>query len=229
MTMIKACRPSPWDTDVFGKACYEITDLSEDGLAGAVARPGHYTVKIDPLADKGPLHRHGFYYTDTLLEPVCRPGQLVSYPHSAVAIDKAVQLADVQNICSHAFAYGRFHRDFNLPREQADQRYVQWLGQMHAEGHVLGLLYEGELSGFVAFHMDADACASLLLHALNESFRGRGLAKFLWSAVCDYLFAQGASELKSSISAANLPVLNLYSSLGFRFTHAVDTYHCLSE
>jgi hypothetical protein len=54
------------------------------------------------------------------------------------------------------------------------------------------------------------------------------MAKFLWTPVCQALFDAGASEIVSSISAANLAVVNLYSSLGFRFRNAVDIYHRLT-
>ncbi|OIO68106.1 MAG: GNAT family N-acetyltransferase [Zetaproteobacteria bacterium CG12_big_fil_rev_8_21_14_0_65_55_1124] len=226
--MPEGLHPSPWDAAVFGIPCYEITDPSEMLLAHAASTPGHYTVKIDPLADKGLLHQYGFYYTDTLLEPVCTTGQLISHVHPEACISTDVALADVQRICRHAFVHGRFQRDFNLPRDQADQRYVQWLAQMHAGGGVIGLLFERELAGFIAHRMGDDQHDALLLHAVAEPFRGRGLAKFLWSETCRYLFAQGAVELSSSVSAANLPVLNLYASLGFRFKDAVDVYHRLT-
>ena len=55
--------------------------------------------------------------------------------------------------------------------------------------------------------------------------RGRGLARHLWSAVCTDLARRGERELTSSISATNLPALNLYVSLGFRFRNALDVYH----
>jgi len=60
---------------------------------------------------------------------------------------------------------------------------------------------------------------------MGESHRGRGLAKYFWSAVCRHLFAQGQREIRSSISFVNIAVINLYSTLGFRFRKPVDIYH----
>jgi len=226
--MPEGLKPTPWDSAVFAMPCYEITDSNDEILKQAAATPGHYTIKIDPLSDKALLHRHGFYYVDTLLEPVCREDQLIHHSNPAVDIASDVALQDVQNICRHAFTHGRFHRDFNLPREQADQRYVQWLTQLHADGTVIGLLYEDQLAGFIAHQMDGNQHDTLVLHAVAESFRGRGLAKYMWSKACSYRFSQGAVQLSSSVSAANLPVVNLYASLGFRFKGAVDIYHRLT-
>ena len=140
----------------------------------------------------------------------------------AIAIDDSRQAAlnDLLVICHGAFEHGRFHRDFNLPKAQADLRYDNWLRQVHAAGGARGLCFDGELAGFMA--IDG---SRLVLHAMAEQFRGRGIAKFLWTAVCDELFAQGHAEISSSISASNVAAANLYLTLGFRLRHPVDVYH----
>ncbi|MDX8403663.1 MAG: GNAT family N-acetyltransferase [Mariprofundaceae bacterium] len=216
--------PTPWDTRIFGTNCYEITDFSESVLAYTSKTSGHYTIKVDPLANKDLLHRHGFYYTDTLIEPVCRQDQLVIHNNPDCTINTNARLDDILPICSNCFLHGRFHRDFNLPKSTADRRYMQWLVQLHDNNDVYGLYYRNALAGFIAHDND-----NLLLHAIGSHFRGKGLAKFFWSAVCNQLFQEGSKEIRSSISAANLPILNLYASLGFRFNHAVDVYHKLNK
>jgi len=216
-------RPSPWDTAAFGVSCFELDGACEEALAYAASTPGHYTVKLDPLADKSLLDRYGFYYTDTLLEPVCDASRFIDHMHAEASVDTAPDVQMLLPMCRNSFVHGRFHRDFNLSPDAADQRYMRWLEQLQREDTVLGLGFSGELAGFIAERQGV-----LVLHALDERFRGKGLAKYLWSAACRHLFAQGAGELSSSISASNLAVLNLYASLGFRFRHAVDIYHRLS-
>lgn len=222
--MPEAMHPAPWDEAVFGMPCFEITELREDVLSLAAETPGHFTIKVDPLADKSLLYRYGFYYTDTLIRPVCTAGQLVAHEHADASADTGVDVKLLLPMCRESFVHGRFHRDFNLPRDSADRRYMQWLKQLAREDTVLGLYFSGELAGFIA-----ERRGVLALHALDARFRGRGLAKYLWTAACRRLFDQGADELSSSISAANLAVLNLYASLGFRFRHAVDIYHRLNR
>jgi ribosomal protein S18 acetylase RimI-like enzyme len=123
-------------------------------------------------------------------------------------------------ICRGAFAHDRFHRDFNVPRPKADLRYEKWLADLLVAGRVLGLYHEGAPAGFIA-HKDG----KLVLHALAPAFRGRGLARPFWSLACADLFAQGYNEITSSISLGNMPALNLYASLGFRFRNPRDLYH----
>jgi ribosomal protein S18 acetylase RimI-like enzyme len=172
------------------------------------------------LASKALLHAHGFYYCDTLFEPHCLADRFTGHRDPRAVISRDAALADLLAICHGAFEHGRFHRDFNLSKAQADLRYDNWLRQIFAAGGARGLSFDGELAGFMA--IDG---SRLVLHAMAEKFRGRGIAKFLWTAVCDELFAQGHAEISSSISASNVAAANLYLTLGFRLRHPVDVYH----
>ncbi|HEY7658453.1 MAG TPA: GNAT family N-acetyltransferase [Burkholderiales bacterium] len=209
----------PWDSAALGCEAYELSSAAPEILM-QVRGPGHYTVRLDPLADKRALHEHGFYYCDTLIEPYCAARDFKLQPHPAAGASREAALEALVAICRGAFQQGRFHRDFNVARARADLRYENWLRTLHGAGKVYGLTWTGELAGFIAHEG-----GKLVLHALGERHRGRGLARHLWSAVCVELARQGAQELSSSISAGNLAALNLYASLGFRFRNALDLYH----
>lgn len=219
-----AITPSPWDRAAFGIDCFEIHTPDEATLSHAAATPGHYTVKVDPLVDKALLHEYGFYYTDTLIEPVCAADRVVRYVRDDVSI---VPIADVEPLlpmCVDSFLHGRFHRDFNLSNDDADLRYQRWLTQLAEQDEVLGLYFEEKLAGFIAHRKGA-----LLLHAVDASYRGRGLAKYFWSQAMAYMAVNGADWFRSSISAGNMAALNLYASLGFRFDRVHDIYHRLTR
>jgi L-amino acid N-acyltransferase YncA len=209
----------PWDSAALGCEAWELASAAPDVLAQARA-PGHYTVRVNPVADKRALHEHGFYYCDTLIEPYCAAREFEPQPHPAAGVSRDAALEALLVICRGAFQQGRFHRDLNIERARADRRYETWLKTLHGAGKVYGLTWEGELAGFIAHEG-----GKLVLHALGAKHRSRGLARHLWSAVCADLARQEVSELTSSISATNLPALNLYASLGFRFRNAVDVYH----
>lgn len=216
-------RAAPWDTSALGLAAWEVCEYSTAALQQVLATPGHYTIKIDPLADKAALQEYGFYYCDTLIETAAVPAQFrrASVP-PGVTVSKEIDRRAALAICHGAFTHGRFHRDFSLARSAADLRYDNWLVQLLDAGTVYGLYADGELAGFIGYHG-----SSLVLHALAEKFRGRGLSKFWWCLVIDELFASGHTCIGSSISASNMAVLNLYSSLGFSFRHPQDIYHRL--
>ena len=219
MASAKLIERVPWDCAALGCEAWELRSATPEALA-RVRDPGHYTVKADALSDKRILHDNGFYYCDTLVEPYRRAGEFRPLPHPAARFSRDAALEPLLAICRTAFEHGRFHRDFNVERRRADLRYENWLRALHAAGKVCGLLWEEELAGFIAHEG-----GKLVLHAMGGKHRGRGIAKYLWSAVCADLVRQGAGELSSSVSAANLAAVNLYSALGFRFRNPVDVYH----
>jgi ribosomal protein S18 acetylase RimI-like enzyme len=209
----------PWDSAALGCDAWELASAAPEALA-RVRAAGHYTVRVDPLADKRALHENGFYYCDTLVEPYCAARDFKPQPHPAAGLTRDAALAPFLVICRGAFRHDRFHRDFSVERARADLRYENWLKTLNSAGKVYGLTWENEIAGFIAHEG-----GKLVLHALGEKHRGREIARHLWSAVCVDLARRGEEELTSSISATNLPALNLYVSLGFRFRNAVDIYH----
>jgi GNAT superfamily N-acetyltransferase len=222
MKPLPLIKPTPWDTGAFGISTWELLEYSDAALQQAAQTPGHHTIKVEPLADKGLLHEHGFYYCDTLIEPHCNAARLRTVQHLDATISKEVDVQKVLAICHSAFAHGRFHRDFNLSEAAADLRYDNWLKQLLEARQVYGLYWQGTLAGFIGYSGNG-----LVLHAVKEQYRGKGLSKYWWSAVCSELLAIGYDEVKSSISASNIAVLNLYASMGFSFSSPQDIYHCI--
>ena len=224
MKTTEQIKETPWDAKVFGMKTYEITSLSEDVIEEIQKLQGHFTVRVDPLSSKKILHDNGFYYCDTLIEPFCTPDRFVAHDDPSVSVSRTVAEKDLMEIAHGVFVHGRFHRDFQMRRELADLRYDVWLKQLHASGNVMGLMYERELAGF--FGLDE---SKIVLHAVGDKYRGKGLTKYLWSAGCKDLFQSGHEEISSSISAANAAILNVYASLGFRFKNPLDIYHRLNR
>lgn len=218
-------KETPWDRKAFGMPTYEIVNPTEEVLQKAAEMDGHFTVKIDPLANSEPLHRHGFYYCGTLVEPYCRQEHFRFYGNDKVSLVRKVDdFEEMKRISDGSFDHGRYHRDFNLDQAVADRRYANWLYQMYEADNVFSLYYDGELAGFFGFDGQ-----HILLYTHKEAFRGKGMAKYFWSAACRELFAYGHDELISSISAANMPILNLKVSLGFKFRRPRDVYHKLNR
>jgi len=220
MIELQLIKISSYDTRAFELPAYELLEYSKDALHNAVQNAGHYTLKVDPLSNKQLLHEYGFYYCDTLIEPFCRVDRLRAQTHCSAIISKEFDRKQLMSICKGAFIYGRFHRDFNLSTTSANERYDKWLMQLVDEQQVFGLYWQNELAGFIGCRGN-----SLVLHAIAEAFRGKGLSKYWWSEVSLELFAIGHKTVESSISAANMAVLNLYASIGFSFKNPQDVYH----
>ena len=222
MSLTPLIKATPWDTAAFEMPTWELLEYSEASMQQAACIPGHQTIKVDPLVDKRLLHEHGFYYCDTLIVPHCKVERLRVAHHPEAIISKSIDASHALKIFHGSFVHGRFHRDFNLPKIAADLRYDNWLKQLIEAQQVYGLYWQGSLAGFIGCSEN-----NLVLHALAKEYRGKGLSKYWWSGVCAALLESGHDEVKSSISAANVAVLNLYASLGFSFSSPQDIYHRL--
>lgn len=224
MDLSKYIVETPWDSRAFGIDTFEIIIPSEEvfKLIFNAYKAGHYTVKVDPLFSKKLLHDYGFYYCDTLVELYCTPNNFIYFKKEGINVSNSPCISDLINICNGAFAHGRFHRDFNIDKNLADTRYNLWLKDLYESRSVLALMYYEKIAGFWGFSNN-----KILLHALSEEYRDRGMAKYFWSFACRELFSNGHSELTSSISMSNIRALNLYASLGFKFKNPRDVYHIL--
>lgn len=222
MSQAPLIKATPFDTAAFEMSTWELLEYSETSLQNAARTLGHQTIKVDPLADKRLLHENGFYYCDTLIVPSCKASRLRAVHHPDATILKSIDAEHALEIFHGSFTHGRFHRDFNLAKDASDLRYDNWLKQLLVAQQVYGLYWQGALAGFIGYDGN-----NLVLHAVAEKYRGKGLSKYWWSEVCIKLLANGDDEVKSSISAANLAVLNLYTSLGFSFSSPQDVYHRL--
>lgn len=222
MSQVQLIRATPWDTAAFGIHTWEVLEYSATALQQAAQTTGHHTLKVGPLTDKRLLHEWGFYYCDTLIEPYSNAARLRIVRHPDAIVSKSLDASHVLEICHGAFAHGRFHRDFNLPKAAADLRYDNWLKQLLKSRQVYGLYWQDVLAGFIGYSGN-----NLVLHAVAERYRGMGLSKYWWSAVCGEILANGYDEVRSSVSATNLAVVNLYASLGFSFNNPQDIYHRL--
>jgi ribosomal protein S18 acetylase RimI-like enzyme len=210
---------TPWDEKIFGIPTYEITEISDETINFSKQNAGHYTIKVDPLVSND-LPAQGFYYCDTLLKPVCTSNDFTPLQLEGSTIIENLSLDDVLSIGHQSYKHGRFHRDPNLSSADADRRYDNWLRQLHTDGHIIGMEYKGEMAAYVA--VDGGA---ILLYAISKKFRGKGLGKYCMAAGCSAAINKGFTELTSSVSASNLAIINLFTSLGFRLRGSLDIYH----
>ena len=221
ITNTNLIEPTPWDELVFDFPTWEVKQYSIEALELTLRNKGHFTIKVGPLENKRLLSEFGFYYCDTLIEPFCTKERLRVFDSPPeISISKDFDVKNILHIANGAFVHGRFHRDFNLSRNLSDKRYINWLDELIKKKQVYGFFWNKQLAGFVGLNKN-----NLVLHAIDQQFRGKGLSKFWWSEVCKDILSEEFTEVKSSISVTNVAVLNLYSSLGFSFSNPIDVYH----
>lgn len=216
-------RETPWDKRNFNINTYELTSATEEALRETDRLTGHFTLKARPLENSEPFLRHGFYYVDTLIEPVCKKENLTMFEENGVRLSRDYDRKRILDIAEDVFTHGRFHRDFNIPDRMADKRYMNWVNDLLDSGKIMALTYDHDTAGFYGFEED-----KVLLLGMREEYRSRGLAKAFTSLACKEQFQSGYDELRTSISAANVASLNLFYALGFRLRNTVDVYHKLN-
>ncbi len=204
----------------FNMDTFEVTGTSEEALQETDMYEGHYTLKIGPLESPEPIIKYGFYYMDTLIEPVCKRENLHVFDKEATSISKDYDPTEINQIAEEAFKHDRFHRDFNIPNSMADTRYMNWVKYLLEKEQIFALMYEDDTAGFFAYENN-----KVLLLGIKEEYRSTGLAKTFTSHGCAEQFKHGYDELRTSVSAANVASLNLFYSLGFKLMNTVDVYH----
>lgn len=217
-------KETPWDRRNFNIDTYELTASTEDALKETTNTEGHFTLKVNPLDNPESLLKYGFYYMDTLIEPVCNKDDLRLFVREGTSISTDYNPNELIQIADEAFMHGRFHRDFNIPSSQADKRYMNWLQDLMDANNVFSLLYEGRTAGFYGFDQE-----KVLLMGMKKEFRSKGLAKTFASQGCFEQLKQGHTQLKTSISAANVASLNLFYALGFKLKNTIDVYHKINR
>lgn len=240
-------RDTPWDARALGRPTRDLIELAlaceaghdrglddrlfdaldellgSDGVGLVTAR-----VPADRRAAIGRLQEAGFRYVETAYrlglrslaryEPPARVTRRVAL-REAVPADRAALVAQAAD----SFRYGRFAEDPWIAPEVNRRRQIDWMeGLLDGRARVLVADVEGAPGAFMAFRTQGSE-ADLILAGTRPKLAL--LAYPLWIAVLEQLRAEGIERAHTMISAANLGVVNLYGTLGFRFEQALVGLH----
>ncbi len=234
---------APWDTAIYGDPVLQITRLEVRGenasqdfaafeLARDAAGSGLTSCRLphDKLRESMLLEALGFRFVEMLYLPEL--GQLATRPefvNSTLEVSRATEsdLSRVAQIAGTAFRNERFHVDPRLPSKLGDQRYQHWaLSSLSHPTQRLFVIRDGRfLIGFFVTENLPDGTCYWHLNAVATEFQGKGYGRRAWSAMIHHAQSNGAQRVRTSITARNNRVLNLYARLGFRFSAPLMTFH----
>ncbi len=240
-------RETPWDAKALGRPTLDITELSLAAETGGDAAldadlfgrleqlctgkaAGLVTARLD--ADRrsaiGRMQAAGFRYVETAYRLSCRN---VARYEPPPRVTRTVQLrealpADHDALIEQtadSFRYGRFAEDAAIPDEVNRRRQIDWMdGLLNGRARVLVADADGAPGAFMAFRVN-EGVADLILAGTRPKL---GILAYpLWIAVMKVLKEEGVARAETMISAANLGVVNLYGTLGFRFEQALVGLH----
>jgi len=118
-------------------------------------------------------------------------------------------------ISKETFSKDRFHMDPSCKKFVADHRIALWVELdllKNYQNYCTYLMQNKTLIGFNIWNKE-----SMILAGISQDFTGRGLGKSLYVQTILDGMSKGLKEISSSISLNNIPVLNLYSKLGFSY------------
>lgn len=175
------------------------------------------------------LQRHGFYFIELNYRPELRDLSARTYAPTGIRVHEAAQkdapiLADM---AEQTIQYGRFHQDPWIGAPLGRKRYRQWLLNAFtiARQQVLVCTSGGVIVAFfVVEHAAPDRCFWSLI-GFSPQVNGSGLGTRVWQSMLAYHRRKGVDIVSTSISSHNVPVMNLYVKLGFRFPEPSITLH----
>lgn len=176
------------------------------------------------------LESFGFKFIELVLHPYTQ--DLVSGNDKGgpdVLDVDASEIQIIKDIASSSFGYERFHADPRLSSEKADLRYANWVESSFTSSsqNLLKIVESDQIVGFFVFETLKEAEVYWHLTAISPSHQGRGLGEKGWKSVIDYHRHNKVSKISTTIAAMNVPVLNLYSKLNFKFSPPEATFHLL--
>lgn len=178
------------------------------------------------------LEEQGFRFVEMVLHPTMPALPELALPDDDLDIDVAEEsdIAQIESIAVQSFQYERYHVDPRLDRHLADLRYGRWVNSSTGsfEQQLIKICDGGRLLGFFLVEiMEESQEVYWHLTAIAPEYQGQGYGTRVWQAILRYHQKQGLISVSTTISARNVPVLNLYSRLGFRFLPPEMTFHWL--
>lgn len=236
-------RDTPWDTRAFGFPTSEIISLkySHRSSISELLR-----IYADKAQDKGvkfsycrinaedhelkkALQHEKFYYAETSILLIKRDvqredfGKIFNNNLTLTVPQSEEDYQQIKLIAQNAFHYSRFHEDSNIPHDSAKHRYFNWIDDLRVQGkEFLILRNEKNVHSFLAFSMEEKGVNLII----GGSAEGKGyLSPFFWSSFLTEFQRRGIKRVEGIISAANIPIFNLYINLSFKVDKVLIGFH----
>jgi len=137
-------------------------------------------------------------------------------------LDSAIT-EEIIDIAKETFSADRFHMDPGCEKSIADARMGLWIELDLFKENKNYCTYFKTNKGLIGFMICSQE--GFILNGLSKNFIGKGYGQALYIQSILDAINEGFEEVSSNISVNNLPVLNLYSKLGFSFTSPKYTLH----
>lgn len=233
----------PWDTEILHYPVaqiehIEVLDLDQAKLDYAAFECWRDTklcglvscrLRHDRLHESMLLEERGFRFIETVLNPRLEGLDLLNVPDQGLTIAPAGEsdIPALRKLAESAFETDRFHVDPRLDPRCGDVRYGNWVENTlkHPKQRLLKILDDKKLIALFIIEPENNGSVHWHLTAVSPEYQGRGYGRRAWLAMLRHHHENAYHAVGTTISARNIPVLNLYSSLSFRFLPPDMTFH----
>ena len=236
---------TPWDIPILGANVAAISSIQVRAEAAAVRDyagfrdwcDSQHVVLVscrlpqDRLAECGFLEARGFRFIELNYLPRLDGLRRLSFDdadsHIEIMRADPEDQAEIAGIAGQIYDTGRFHTDPLLGPEIGNRRYRTWASNAfhHPKQNVLKCVLERKILAFMVIEEPGPSSRFWSLVGLAPGLSGQGLGRRVWRAMLNFHRQEGVDEVSTSISSQNIPVHNLYVSLGFRFPPPSITLH----
>ena len=234
----------PWDTELLGFAVGQIGDLRVlqptasrmDLAAFETWREAHGLQMVScrlphgALAEGMLLEEAGFRFVEMVYPLTLEDINFRSYPPEITLLEATeADLDEIQAIANTAFTTGRFNIDPRLGPELGGRRYAGWVTNSFRDPahRILKACLGKEIVGFFIVEDKGSSEVYWHLTAIAPDAQGRGIGRKVWQSMIMRHQAEGFTRVRTTVSARNPAVLNLYVTLNCRFGEPQMTYHWL--
>lgn len=239
-------REVPWDSASFGVAVAQVETIvvhdkaavaDEAQVLAAWLQRHRFMLAAcrladDRLAESFVLEALGFRFVEMVYTMQYRLPALPDPCEHGLSWTVASEqhLEQLQAMASGAFVTGRWNVDWRVGARLGGRRYADWVARsLQDPGHQVLLAMQGDaVAGYFVVEEKPDGEAYWHLTAVAEALQGRGVGRRMWRSMLQRLHGRGCKKVTTTIAARNLPVVNLYASLGWRFVQNQMTFHWAS-
>lgn len=236
--------PVPWDSDIFSFPVAAISTIDVKRLVSAQSQFDFFNIWVrenlfeivscrlshQQIVASMFLERNNFRFVEMVLHPIAIGLQTYPVIDTEMIVEPVceAELPAVVSMAERSFGYERYHIDPRLDPKLANIRYGRWIRNSFDDAKQVLLkvkLPDGHTVAFFVVENKDDRSAYWHLTAVNPDFQGKKLGYHIWMTMLNYHKIAGIEVIRTTISARNSPVLNLYSKLNFRFAPPEMTFH----
>lgn len=214
----------------------ELSEISNEEIISMINNSSfdHLTLRISSnrkdLLNK--LSRSGFYFGDVLVELELKNRSILSIKSGDVSYREfnCNDIDDIKKIARESFSIDRYHTDKNLPSHLCDKYYEEWAYNScngFAEGVIVAEV-DHRVCGFFAYKTYADdQFGHLVLGALDNNYRGRGIFKSLIIEAARSMFFKHDTLMGIMVGTQinNISALRSYINAGFNIKQTSYVLH----